>query len=97
MDNGVSFDKVFEIRERIFRVKEEEQANAADIPIVLVGNKCDVSEDQRQVSLDRGRGVAGEWGIPFFEVSALKEIQNEECFFELAREMKVPITLKCSF
>ena len=86
---------MFDIREQIFRVKEEEihqkqkENNAFSIPIVLVGNKCDIDDSRRQVTFERGNQAANEWEVPFFEVSALEEIQNEECFFDLAREMKV--------
>jgi len=38
-----SFDKVQELREKILRTKD-----SSDVPMVIVGNKCDL-EDERQV------------------------------------------------
>lgn len=37
--------------------------------VVLVGNKCDM-EDERVISYERGRQLADQLGIEFFETSA---------------------------
>lgn len=50
-----------------------------DIPIVLVGNKCDL-DSERQVSLQQGKNVAQEWGCPFIETSAKKNEHVDEVF-----------------
>ena len=57
------------------------------VPIVLVGNKCDM-EGERQVSFDQGQTLAQEWGCPFFESSAKAKINNEECFYAVVREVR---------
>ncbi|KAK0395505.1 hypothetical protein QR680_001314 [Steinernema hermaphroditum] len=48
--------------------------------VVLVGNKCDM-EDERVISLDRGRQLADQLGLEFFETSA-KENINVKAVFE---------------
>eukprot|EP00483_Globobulimina_turgida_P006720 UN06731 len=69
------------MREKILRCKEEEGP-----PIVLVGNKCDL-EDQRQVQVSEGQGLAKEWAenSTFFETSAKEKINHEECFYAAVR------------
>lgn len=48
--------------------------------VILVGNKCDM-EDERVVSTDRGKQLADQLGLEFFETSA-KENVNVKCVFE---------------
>jgi len=48
--------------------------------VVLVGNKCDL-EEERVVSTDRGRQLADQLGLEFFETSA-KENVNVKAVFE---------------
>ena len=57
-----------------------------DVPIVLVGNKCDL-EDERAVGRDEGENLAHQWGkyCSFMEVSAKKRINITEAFYELVR------------
>lgn len=48
--------------------------------VILVGNKCDCQEE-RVVSFDRGRQLADQLGLEFFETSA-KENVNVKAVFE---------------
>ncbi|GFS09387.1 Ras-related protein Rab-26 [Elysia marginata] len=48
--------------------------------VVLVGNKCDL-EDERVVSTERGKQLADQLGLEFFETSA-KENINVKAVFE---------------
>ncbi|CAI5440662.1 unnamed protein product [Caenorhabditis angaria] len=48
--------------------------------VVLVGNKCDM-DSERVVSMDRGRQLASQLGLEFFETSA-KENINVKAVFE---------------
>ena len=41
--------------------------------VVLVGNKCDVNDDERKVPYARGKDLADKLGVPFFETSAKSE------------------------
>mmetsp|Transcript_2881 Transcript_2881/g.6725 ORF Transcript_2881/g.6725 Transcript_2881/m.6725 type:complete len:126 (+) Transcript_2881:439-816(+) len=77
-----SFDKVQELREKILRTKD-----SSDVPMVIVGNKCDL-EDERQVLKEDGKRLADSWGCPFYETSAKERINNERVFFELVREIR---------
>nr|CAD7455512.1 unnamed protein product [Timema tahoe] len=48
--------------------------------VILVGNKCDM-EDERVISFERGKQLAEQLGIEFFETSA-KENINVKAVFE---------------
>jgi len=68
MKNGMGFLLVYsitsqatfvdlqEIREQILRVKDTD-----DVPMVLVGNKCDLEAD-RVVGREQGQSLARSWG-----------------------------------
>lgn len=51
---------------RVTQIKTYSWDNAQ---VVLVGNKCDM-EDERVISYERGRQLADQLGIEFFETSA---------------------------
>jgi GTPase SAR1 family protein len=54
---------------------------------MLIGNKCDL-ESTRKVSKENGQALATQWGCSFFEVSAKENINHEECFFQMVRELR---------
>ena len=51
-----------------------EQHAADNVNKILVGNKCDMDESKRAVPTSRGKALADEFGIPFFETSAKSNI-----------------------
>ena len=51
-------------REQILRVKDDET-----IPLLLVGNKCDLEERRRVAHAEAG-ARASQWGVPYVETSA---------------------------
>ena len=53
----------------------------------LVGNKCDVEEDQRAVSYDEGKALAKEYNICFYETSAKQNINVDESFTAIASDV----------
>ena len=55
---------------------------------MLVGNKCDVDDYNRQVPTAVAQRQATEWGMPFFETSAKTKHNNAECFYEVVREIR---------
>ena len=60
-----SVNELANIRSQILRIKESEGMAVEDIPLVLCGNKADLS-DQRQVSRDVGIRFSELWdGAPF--------------------------------
>lgn len=65
-----------------------EMKNYSDpnISIILVGNKCDL-EDKREVSKEAGQSKAKALGMPFFETSALMNIQIDLAFNDLIEDI----------
>ena len=53
------------------------------LPIVLVGNKADLTEE-RQVSFEDGKELAEKKGFHFFETSCKNGVNVTECFLDLA-------------
>lgn len=58
------------------------------VQLVLVGNKCEVADEDREVSFQDGQDLAARVGCPFLEVSAKENINVEEAFQIIARETK---------
>lgn len=83
-----SFDELQEFHDQILRVKDADK-----VPMVLVGNKCDM-EEHRQVTVHEGQTIAQQWGIPFFETSAYTRCNVDEAFTDLAREIKKSLSPK---
>eukprot|EP01129_Flabellula_baltica_P017287 TRINITY_DN9538_c0_g1_i2.p1 TRINITY_DN9538_c0_g1~~TRINITY_DN9538_c0_g1_i2.p1 ORF type:complete len:190 (+),score=33.00 TRINITY_DN9538_c0_g1_i2:24-593(+) len=82
IDNMLSFNHTASIYKVISRAKEE-----GHLPIVLVGNKCDL-EEERVISKAQGKERANEWGdIGFFEASAKERINVDELFEECVRRI----------
>ena len=57
------------------------------IPIILIGNKCDLSEDKRKVSNEEGIQKSNEYKIPFFETSCIDGININEVFDKIIEEI----------
>lgn len=76
-----TFQDIRTMREQIVRVKATDQ-----VPILLVGNKCDL-DSQREVHTSEGAALAGLWGCPFLESSAKERTKVDEVFIEIVREM----------
>lgn len=77
-----TYDEISLFKEKILRAKDCDK-----VPMVLVGNKCDL-EDEREVTIEEGKALAEEWGCPFMEVSAKNKIKNDDCFFDVVREIR---------
>lgn len=65
------------------------------IPIILVGNKCDLTEE-RTVQYSQGHAIAKKYACPFYEVSAKESINVAQMFRQLVREIRynIPEPLK---
>jgi Ras-related protein Rab-11A len=74
--NETSFNNI----EKWFDKIHEE--NDKDIPIIIVGNKCDL-ESERKVPTDKAKEKAQNLKCAFYETSALKAINIEQIFEEL--------------
>jgi Ras-related protein Rap-2C len=76
-----TFQDIRSMKEQIMRVKATNK-----IPILLVGNKCDLQR-QREVTAQEGEQLAASWGCPFLESSAKSTHHVNEVFIEIVREM----------
>lgn len=64
-----------------------EQHASEGVNKILIGNKCDI-EERRAVSKEKGQELAEGLGIKFLETSAKSNINVEETFYTLARDIK---------
>jgi Ras-related protein Rap-1B len=77
-----SLKELTELREQVLRIKGH-----PSVPIVLVGNKADLTET-REVEPETGVRVANSWGrTPFYETSAKYRLNVDEVFKDLVRQM----------
>jgi hypothetical protein len=58
---------------------------------MLLGNKCDVTPDNRVITLERGEQLATSHGITFMETSALSNINIEKAFTTLTEEILLAV------
>jgi Ras-related protein Rap-1B len=80
--NMNSFYELADLRDQIIRIKNDD-----DIPMVIVGNKCDMEED-RVVQRGRAFQQAQQWGSkPYYETSARRRINVDEAFVNLCQQI----------
>jgi len=77
-----SFEEVRLLYDKILRTKDTDK-----VPLVLVGNKCDLATG-RDVETSEGEDLARSWDCPFYETSAKMKINNEACFERLVKEIR---------
>lgn len=68
-------------------IRNIEDNAAPDVEKMILGNKCD-RESKRQVSREKGQGLAIKYGVKFFETSALSGVSVEQAFLTLASDIK---------
>ncbi len=83
-----SFLDIRTVREQILRVKGTD-----NVPICLIGNKCDASL-QRQVTPDDALALAQLWTCPYIETSAKLSINVNDTFAEIVREINSKMKTK---
>ncbi|XP_052577386.1 GTPase HRas-like [Peromyscus californicus insignis] len=81
INNTKSFEDIHQYREQIKRIKDSD-----DVPMVLVGNKCDL--DAHTVESQQAQDLAHSYGIPYIETSAKTRQGVEEAFYTLVREIR---------
>ena len=57
------------------------------IPIILVGNKCDINDEKRKVTFEEGEKKGNEFQIPFFETSRKDGINVKEVFERIVNDI----------
>uniref|UniRef100_A0A6C0LYR1 Ras family protein n=1 Tax=viral metagenome TaxID=1070528 RepID=A0A6C0LYR1_9ZZZZ len=77
-----SFDEVSGFVEQISRVKDYD-----DVPIVLVGNKCDLI-DVRTVRMDEAKELASALHVKYVEASAKTRVNVVETFSAIVRSIR---------
>jgi len=81
VNNAKSFEDISGYREQIKRVKDAEE-----VPMVLVGNKCDLPT--RNVESTSAKEMAKVYQIPFIETSAKTRMGVDDAFYTLVREIR---------
>ena len=85
-----SFEAVSLIRDELIRFRDRD-----DLPIVIVGNKIDLVTE-RVVSVTEGQELAQHLGCMFFEASAKDNVNIEETFFQLTRDVRRFLSTKAA-
>ena len=67
-------------------MRQIDQNAAENVNRILIGNKCDM-EDLRKVSVDKGKELADEFKINFFETSAKLNTNVDKAFMSIAAEI----------
>ena len=55
---------------------------------IIVGNKVDCNQSERQVTTAEGEQLAKKYGVPFIETSALENLNIGETFATIAKDIK---------
>lgn len=79
-----SFDNAKSIYKHI---EGEFQLSRRRVPLILVGNKCDLHEE-RSVSTEEGEEMAKYYQCTFMETSAKDHTNVNQVFYQIVREMK---------
>jgi len=67
-------------------IRNIEQHASDSVQKILIGNKCDMVDD-RVITTDRGKELADEYGIKFFETSAKTDTNVHERFISIATDI----------
>ena len=81
---ALSNDSVFKLRCLTFnhRSTQAKTYSSSNAQVILVGNKCEMEED-RVVTYERGKQLADQLGLEFFETSAKDNVNVKQVFERL--------------
>ena len=85
LTNRETFASVKFHRDTVLRVKEE-MSNS--LPIILLGNKCDLEAD-RKITYEEASGLAAMWKMPYIETSAKTKLNVDKAFSEIFVKIQV--------
>ncbi len=68
-------------------IKNIKESGKENLPIILVGNKCDIPPEKREVELIEGKDKAEEFNLPFFETSCKEGINIKEVFEKIVEDI----------
>lgn len=84
-----SLQELLALREQVMRIKD-----SSNIPMVLIGNKCDLM-DERVLVPKNGIEISEKWGrVPFYETSAMHKTNVDEAFIDVVRQIMRNETLE---
>jgi GTPase KRas protein len=69
--------------DKVLQVQQEDE-----VPMVIVGNKCDLGEARREVTVAEGKELATTFHAQFYEASAKLGTNVEASFFDLVRNIR---------
>ena len=81
IDDLDSFNSLKKRYERICQIKNNE-----NFSVVVVGNKCDLSENERKVKTSDVENYCKSIGVEFMEASALNKINVKEAFTSVVHD-----------
>lgn len=58
-----------------------------NVQILLLGNKCDVNDDEKQVNIESAESIADELHIPVTETSAKTGLNVEKAFIQIVQQI----------
>ena len=67
--------------------KLNETTDISKKPIIIVGNKCDIEDSQRQISIEEGKNYAESKGYHFYETSAKSGQNINEAFNDIFEQL----------
>lgn len=77
-----SLQELLALREQVLRIKD-----STNVPMVLVGNKCDLV-DERKLNPEDGISISEKWGrVPFYETSAMHKTNVDDAFVDVVRQI----------
>lgn len=84
VNSKASFEECKNLRNQILRARDKD---ADKVPIVLLGNKCDMPLEDREVTAEEGKALAQEFNCSFFETSAKENINVTEAFTQITKKV----------